>query len=39
MNLFTRQKQTHIKNKFTVTEGDNGGGIKSFGLTYTHYYI
>ena len=41
MNLFTRQKQTHMKNKLMVTEGDNGGGInQEFWINiYTLLYI
>ena len=40
MNLFTKQKQTHIENKFTVTKGKEGeGGIRSLRLADINYYI
>ena len=26
MNLFTKQKQTHIENSLMVTKGEKGGG-------------
>ena len=40
INLFAKQKQTHIHRKLMVTKEDSSvGGIDRLGLTDTHYYI
>ena len=38
MNLFTKQKQTYIENKLTVTEGETRVGRHKSGAWVEHMY-
>ena len=38
MNLFTKQKQTHIENTLVVVKGE-GKWVQSLGLANANYYV